>query len=155
MIGIKRGDVGDYRVEVTGVAGQESMVNSAVSKFTVVYGTKPPVLLSVSAPDTLVLSSTETQVFSVSVAVTDSSGLADIRMVFFNSYLPSNAASSGNPFMLYDDGTPGDVTAGDGIYTLTIQLTPAAAKGRYRFEFQAVDYSGLSSNILKHNIYVI
>ncbi len=154
-VAIHRGDVGDYRVEVTGVDGDGRATNRAISKFTVVYGTKPPVLAELFAPDTVALDPVDKKLLILAVRVVDSSGLADIRRVFFNSFLPNNAPASGNPFLMYDDGTHGDATANDGIFTLLVELPPTTQKGRYRFEFQAVDYSNLTSNVLIHHIIVI
>jgi hypothetical protein len=60
---------------------------------------------------------------------------------------------------MYDDGNlsgiSGDDIAGDGIYSIIIQLPPNTQKGKYRFEFQAIDKSNASSNILTHYIYVL
>ena len=42
-------------------------------------------------------------------------------------------------------GTSGDVTAGDGLFTLTILLEASNSAGSKIFEFTAVDRSGLRS----------
>jgi hypothetical protein len=152
-LSMRRGDVGDYRVEVSATDRGGLGSNIAVSKLRVVYGSQPPVLLEVFAPDTLEIQST---VFTavVAVRVTDPSGLGDIKQVFFNSFLPNGQPAQGNPFILRDDGHAGsgDDVAGDGIYSLRISVPPTAMRGVYRFEFRALDYSNLSSNLLIHTI---
>lgn len=152
-LAIRRGDVGDYRVEVHAMDRNGLNSNIAVSKVRVVYGSQPPVIHEVFAPDTLEIQSTA---FTVVVAarVSDPSGLADIKGVFFNSFLPNGQPSQGNPFILQDDGHAGsgDDVAGDGIYSLRITVPPTAMRGVYRFEFRALDYSNLSSNLFIHTI---
>jgi hypothetical protein len=152
-LSMRRGDVGDYRVEVSATDRNGISSNIAVSKLRVVYGSQPPVLLEVLAPDTLEIQPTAFTVI-VAVRVTDPSGLADIKQVFFNSFLPNGQPAQGNPYILLDDGHAGsgDDVAGDGIYSLRISVPPTAMRGVYRFEFRALDYSNLSSNLLIHTI---
>ncbi|MBE0644234.1 MAG: hypothetical protein IH600_09150 [Bacteroidetes bacterium] len=151
----KRGDVGDYRIDVFGTDEWGTELNSGVSKFRLLYGSKAPVILSVNAPDTVDLQ-IQTVVLTLTAEVWDESGLADIKTVYFNSFLPNGRPSSGNPFNLLDDGQPGtgDVTAGDGIFTRKVQMPPDTPKGEYRFEFRALDYSNLSSNVVIHKLIV-
>jgi len=102
----------------------------------------PPVLSNLAAPDTISRSAGKTIVLSVHV--TDPQGLSDIKSVYFNVTKPDGTPADGNPFFMYDDGDEtnhGDKTAGDGIYSLIIIITPQNAKGNYRFDFMAEDYS--------------
>jgi len=151
---MRRGDVGDYRVEVVH-DGPSGSGNMATAKFRVTYGLYPPVLHEVFAPDTLELQ-TQPIFFNIGVKVSDPSGLEDIKQVFFNSFLPDGRPSAGNPFFMKDDGHAGsgDEIAGDGIYSIRVQLPPDSQRGTYRFEFRALDYSNLSSNVLIHRIVV-
>jgi hypothetical protein len=55
---------------------------------------------------------------------------------------------------MQDDGKTGDAVAGDGRFSLTIQITPQNATGTYRFEFQAEDKKGALSNKIVQNINV-
>ncbi len=113
-----------------------------------------PVVSNLFAPDSLTIGSTE-QVITLTVLVQDSNGVRDIKRVFFNSFIPPDEhASSGNPFIMYDDGTNGDVIAGDGRYSLTIKLPTNVPKGKYRWEFQAQDWSGAYSNKIIHYVVV-
>jgi hypothetical protein len=101
-----------------------------------------PELSNLSAPDT-VFRSLELP-FAMTVNVFDPTGQQDIRRVYFNSYKPDGSPSSGNPFLMYDDGNVngnGDQVAGDGIYSIIVQIRATNATGNYRFEFFAEDYS--------------
>ncbi len=130
----------------------------------------PPVLTNLQAPDTIVLAG-QSQQFMLTVMATDSDGVSDISKVFFNSFKPNGAPASGNPFLMYDDGsqniiiqpdfTSGDAVRGDSIYTLTVYINPTdsqgnpTALGTYRFEFQAADRSNALSQKLIKNIQVV
>jgi hypothetical protein len=57
---------------------------------------------------------------------------------------------------MFDDGVSGgDTVANDGIYSLRVSLPPTTVTGTYRFEFQAVDRSAASSNIIVHRLTVL
>jgi hypothetical protein len=113
----------------------------------------PPIVSQLSAPDTV--SRSAAQPFLLSVKAEDPQGSQDIVMVAFNSFKPDGTPSTGNPFILYDDGTQGDPVAGDGIYSLTVTITSQNETGNYRFEFFARDQSGTVSESLIHIITVI
>ncbi len=100
----------------------------------------------------------------VTVKVRDGQSLADIDRVYFDSYLPGGVPSSGNPFMMYDNGLPydpdnpvavGDSVAGDGIYTLSIFLPATASLGTYHFFFYAKDKAGNTTAALPDSILVL
>ncbi|MDX9757879.1 MAG: hypothetical protein RBU27_01855 [Bacteroidota bacterium] len=150
-----RGDVGDYRIDILATDETGLTANNAHAKLRVMFGSKPPRIESVTAPDTVELQS-QNVVFNIAAEVTDPSGLADIKQVFFNSFLPDGRPSSGNPFLLRDDGQPGsgDPVAGDGFYGIRVQMPPGTPTGEYRFEFRALDFSGLSSNVVIHKLIV-
>jgi len=154
-IALSRGDVGDYRVEVTGEDAAGTVSARAFATLRVIYGTKPPVLVELNAPDSVQLQA-QAVTFDMSVLVEDENGLADIKQVFFNSFLPDNSPSSGNPFILRDQGvaSQGDAVAGDGWYSIRVQLPPNAQKGEYEFQFRAVDFSNATSNVIIHKLIV-
>ena len=110
-----------------------------------------PSVFNEVVPDTLVLPSSGDLQVVITIEIQDQQSLADIDSAYFNSYLPSGNPSSGNPFLMYDNGLPfnpsnpvavGDQVANDGIYTLTIFLPFNANPGQYRFEFFARDRVG-------------
>ncbi|MBR9976530.1 MAG: hypothetical protein KFH87_00455 [Bacteroidetes bacterium] len=151
----RRGDVGEYRIDAIATDQSGVTANSAHAKFRVLFGNRPPEIVTVNAPDTVDLQA-ETIYIRMSAEVRDESGLADIKQVFFNSFLPDGRPSSGNPFTLRDDGNPGsgDDIAGDGIFSIIVQMPPATPHGEYRFEFRAIDYSNLTSNVVIHKLIV-
>lgn len=105
-------------------------------------------------PDTVVV--TTTTLILTSVQVDDQNGLNDIEKVYFVVYRP-DGTTNGNQNLLYDDGNlsdHGDQTAGDGIYSLLIRISPSNSKGTYRFEFQAKDRGGKLSNIINHSVLI-
>ncbi len=114
-----------------------------------------PVISNLVAPDTVTVGSDTTEIF-VSVFVSDNSGLSNISSVYFNSYIPPDGhPSSSNPIKLYDDGTHGDITAGDGTYsTLVILPSVGVPRGTFVWDFFAQDKSGVTSNKISHNIVV-
>ncbi|MDQ7064128.1 MAG: hypothetical protein Q9P90_07760 [candidate division KSB1 bacterium] len=118
----------------------------------------PPEIVSISVPDTV--SRSQTGPFVITCTVTDPNGLGDIARVYFNSYFPDGTPSSGNPFLMRDDGKKdqnglGDAVAGDGVYSLTIGIGNTSTLGTFRFEFQAEDKSGQKSEIVVHRITVV
>ncbi|MDH7514836.1 MAG: hypothetical protein QHI48_03015 [Bacteroidota bacterium] len=152
-LSIARGDVGVYRVTVAGEDAMGRQSASIHTTFRVIAGAKAPFFCGLTAPDTVDLPLEGFDIIRLALCVDDSSGRADIKRVLFNSFLPSGKPSSGNPFPMYDDGTHGDITAGDGTYSLDVQLPATAERGRYRFEFFAYDLGNLSA-FLSHTIVV-
>jgi len=153
---IKRVEIGVFMVEIHAEALNGFQSNTVVAPLTVFRGNRPPSLSSLEAPDTLKLAN-QTQLLTLRIRATDPDGLSDVARVIFNTYKPDGSASSGNPFQMYDDGaveTHGDLTAGDGIYSLIITLPSTTQTGIYRFEFQAFDRSNAASATFIHPVLV-
>lgn len=115
---------------------------------------KPPVISDLVAPDTVTV--TDTMSIFMSVKASDPNGLSDIQSVYFITYKP-NGTTNGTQFEMKDDGNTsadGDVKAGDGIYSIIINVTYQNPKGSYRFDFEAEDRSGSISNVISHNIVI-
>ncbi len=150
---------GTYRVDFFVIELSSVSKNVAQHNFTFYNGQEnfPPVISNLTAPDTLHLTD-EIQLVRLAVKVWDPNGLNDIETVYFNTFLPNGNPSSGNPFLMYDDGNMtdnGDEIEGDGIYSRVIQLPPSTPPGIYRFEFEARDREGELSNKIIHNLHVI
>jgi hypothetical protein len=120
----------------------------------------PPVVSNLIAPDTLTQQDTSSVLIVVSIAASDSNGKSDIQMVYYNSFLPDGTPSKQNPILMFDDGDSnhGDAAAGDGIYSIIVQLPPknvsAVPKGIFRWEFQARDRAGIIGNVITHNVVI-
>lgn len=154
VVPIHRGDVGSYRVLVEGQDDRGNAINPIFTTFNVVFGNNPPSFCGLSAPDTVELPTSGFRVLHLEICVRDASGLGDIKRVFFNSFKPNGEAARDNPYLMYDDGTHGDRVAGDGQFSIDVQLPFDSQKGTYRFEFYAYDLSKLQSNVVIHNVYV-
>jgi hypothetical protein len=114
----------------------------------------PPLVMDLQAPTTISRNAVP-NTYILSVRAADPNAPCDgIRRVFFNVFQPNGNASTGNPFSMRDDGQQGDAVAGDGRYSLGIQITPQNALGNYRFEFQAEDQKGAPSAKFVHTISV-
>jgi hypothetical protein len=114
-----------------------------------------PQILKVTAPDTVQLPASGDKSFTLAATVIDPDDNRDIKEVIFNTFKPDGSPSGGNPFKMYDDGTSGDATANDFIFSLQIFITSQNSPGNYRFEFLAKDYSDLISDKMIHIITVI
>jgi len=113
----------------------------------------PPIVKNVQAPDTLIVPLSDTLKISLSVEAIDADGQSDILSVFFNTFRPDGSPSANNPFLMFDDGNivgNGDLVKGDGIFSRIIILPPGTTKGKYRFDFQAIDKSNEISNVISH-----
>lgn len=109
-----------------------------------------PRILNITSPDSIEVGEPKSS-FLITAEAADSNGLSDINEVFFKVVRP-DGTSNGNKFMLYDNKTNGDATAGDGIYSSYFDVYPTNTKGVYTFNFQAKDRSGKLSNIISHQI---
>lgn len=144
---------GRYRLRLQGIDRNGSLSNILVSDLHVDLPDGPPVIFNLSAPDTI--SRLDNEPFVITVQASDPMGLGDIEQVFFNVTVPGGGEAAGNPFAMYDDGTTGDETAGDGIYSLMVIINIENSTGDYRFDFQARDSAGALSNTLTHTITVV
>jgi hypothetical protein len=137
------------------VAGSMSLAENKVVTVELTKASNvPPRVSDLNAPTTISRSATP-NTYTLSIRATDANGPCDgLARVFFNTFLPNGNPSSGNPFLMRDDGRQGDAVAGDGRYSLTIEITPQNATGNYRFEFQAEDKKGAPSNKITQTITV-
>jgi len=116
---------------------------------------QPPLVSDLVAPATISRSAVPNTYLMSIMAQDPEAGCGDaLTRVFFNSFLPSGSPATGNPFLMRDDGQGGDAVAGDGRYSLTIQITSQNATGTYRFDFQAEDQFNNLSNKVSHAITV-
>lgn len=156
------------------VYGKYSIQYSAVDKdgyasttfnlpLSVIFSTNhTPVVSNFIAPDTIFVPTSETDLITVSVQVTDQEGLSDIKIVRMTIVDPNNN-SIRSILRLYDDGgsvnvpeyniPSGDATAGDGRYTLVIPVPTGTFRNINRdFNVFAIDQSDESSNIITKRV---
>lgn len=148
---IKNTDVGTmlFQFSITTVSGNSSNLvqQSLLIQRNVNH---PPVILNITLPDTVVLPAHDSLLIAITAKVSDPDGLGDIAEVFFYSL---NSTDPAQKFGMYDDGgrvfpNDGDVTAGDGIYTIIVKIvdTPLVRQiGTFHFEFHAVDKESASA----------
>jgi hypothetical protein len=142
----------DYNIEFFVRNLNDRVQKVAVHKFFYDNGqfNADPVIENIFAPDTIVVQDPKS-VFVVVAEVTDSNGVNDITNVWFSTLRP-DSTSSGARLYLNDLGIDGDEIAGDGKYSIIVEVTPANSKGTYRFDFQAQDRRQSLSEIVSYNI---
>jgi len=134
-----------------------------------------PIILSISASDTIFLPDSGSVIFElVEAEVHDANSLDDIRRVGFVSYHVDDSTflNEGNIINLYDDGseviiyepnfTSGDVKANNGTYSFRIAVfgpgnpDPAlqTKTGTFDWIFEAMDMSNTYSDTVIHRIIV-
>lgn len=159
QVSIPAGAVGMYPVTVVAADSRGAMSNRLVGRLDVEGSGAPPTILEVDAPERITRPAAGEPPVPITLVahVTDPDGAANIARV----QVVANGTAT---LLLCDDGgqgscnvgfgSSGDETAGDGRYTLTIQLTSANAPGTNVFVFQARDRSGLDSETVERTIIV-
>lgn len=100
--------------------------------------------------------------FPFSIFAEDLNGLPDIDSVYYQLFDPNGNliknSENISKFPMFDDGNTsinGDVTSGDGTFTVVLRFPKTVEIGDWEFRFKAVDKAGLNSNniinILKVN----
>jgi hypothetical protein len=142
----------DYNIEYYVKNSSNNTQKVAIHKFLYDNGqfNSAPVIENVFAPDTIIVESPKS-IFRVIAEVSDSNGAQDISNVWFTSTRP-DGSSSGSKIFLNDLGLEGDEVAGDGKFSLIVEVTPANTKGTYRFDFQAQDRRQTLSEIFSYSI---
>ena len=149
--------IGDYNVKfsVTGFDDVNRQVATGSFFFNNGQDNVAPVIANTFIdPDTVVVN-IPTVLFT-SVDATDPNGASDISEVYFVVHRPDGTSNNSKVF-LFDDGNiteHGDQVAGDGTYSLLIQVDQSNQKGTYRFEFRAKDRIGDLSNIINHFVLI-
>ncbi len=152
---LPRGTGGSVRFEFYAIeAGDTSSATDSLS-----LANLRPVILSVSAADTLALPQVgDAKLDTLRAAVADPDGLEDIRRVSFTMLKPDSTLShDGQPFFLEDNGNKdqwGDYLAGDGVYSIIISIVSTNDTGRYVYRFTAQDYNGGVSDTVRHTVMV-
>jgi hypothetical protein len=155
---IERSAAGRYRVRFEATTDAGASGNAIEHTLKIGRRNSPPVLHSVSVPDSVTLPTNDTLFVQFTATVSDSDGLGDIREMAFRRISPPDPTK----FFMKDDGgldppieigppgagirvRSGDDVAGDGRYSFLIPITPSAVRRTNVFLFQAVDSFGDTS----------
>lgn len=91
--------------------------------------------------------------YPVSASVAVRSTMQEASQTLLATVLRPGSASTVLQITLRDNGSPPDLTAGDGIFSGTIQFSLTRAQaGNYRIRFSATTADGLSSNTLEKTL---
>lgn len=147
-----RAEAGRFTVRFTAVDELGIRGNAIEKPLVLTRRNSPPAVSGLVAPDTVTLPTLGSTLLTMSIAVSDSDGYGDIRDVYFRNLDSDNPLQR---FFLRDDGgtrqpPTGDERAGDGRFSIIIQLPSSAARRDYRFAFQATDVPGDTSASIVH-----
>jgi len=146
-----------FRLEAEDKAGAKSKAKIVTIRG-VFQNPQAPTLSNLVAPDTVQIDPSNVVQIVMTIDVFDPQGLSDIKFVRFRSFLPNGNEATDSPFDLSDDGNTavtGDESAGDGTFSILINLPPGTTPGNFLFIFQAEDKSGEQSNVIEHTLTVI
>lgn len=147
---------GNYNVKYFAALqdGSEKLVAQQVLIYDNGQSNIPPVISDVVVnPDTVV--ATGPVAIQTSVNVVDQNGQNDIAKVYFIVYKPDSTTNN-SQVELFDDGSlqHGDQAAGDGTFSLIIQVDQTNMKGTYIFKFRAIDRGGKLSNEINKEVVI-
>jgi len=157
---ISEGASGVYQVVVFAADTGERISNRIFGSVLLTAGSEPPVITQIDIPATLTRPSTGQPPITATIVahVNDPDGqdnILGVEVVVNGGTVTLNLCDDGSQGTCNSgSGVSGDVVAGDGLYTLTIQLTSLNSPGNYLFEFTAVDRSGLRSAPITKTIVV-
>lgn len=142
---VAQGDTGAFEIEFSASdkSGATSQTLTAILLIRAGVGESAPVILDIIASSTAPIDSA-VFFYKIAALVSDGDGLSDIDSVFVEFFPPSNPTPNITK-RLYDDGTNGDDTAGDGVFTNSFESSIFKDLVSYFFRVQAVDKSGNAS----------
>jgi len=141
---VARGASGLYTVEAVAVGrdGRAGGRASAVLRFAI-EPLGPPTIASVTLnPPVVTVPASGAVSLRIVASVSDPDGLVNV------GYVALQPAGGGAQFPMSDSGTfgqTGDATAGDGAYTVTLQVGAGTPPGEFPFEVVARDREGLNA----------
>ncbi len=115
-----------------------------------------PYISNLVAPNSVIINPNAPTRLRITLDVRDPQNTpdgSDIVLVKFHSFLPSGLEADNSPTPLFDhgNGAEGDRVAGDGIYSVFINLpATGVTPGDFRFVFSAQDRAGAESNVIEH-----
>lgn len=155
---LTRPQTGTYRIQVTARDRNNLRSNTFETPIVLTRNNTAPLLdeQTLIAPDTVTRPATGSSTFFVSIAASDADGIQDIREVYL-----LNLQTQNRTFLL-DDGnvtqpggiSSGDLLAGDGVFSVTLQLPSTIPPGAYPFLLQATDTFRDTSNSVPYTLIV-
>ncbi len=113
-----------------------------------------PQLVGVNSPDTVRIPASGTLLIQITATATHRNGVGFIREV-----LATRTDNRSITFQLLDDGDrnglSGDLIAGDGTFTATLQVPSTNSPAVRTFEYQAIDRNNTRSNVISRRIVFI
>lgn len=158
-LSLPRGLAGTFPVVAFASDAEGRISNRAVGTLMVEGGADPPIITGVDLPATVTRPGPGEPPVTITITATvdDPDGLGNVLRV---ETLVNGSAT----FLLCDDGgsgtcnpgfgSSGDQVAGDGVFTLTIQIESSNAPGVNEFVFTAFDRTGLESEPVTRTITV-
>lgn len=148
---------------MTLMAVDRAGLKSAPVTAALVIGNGAPQLSDLSAPEVVSRPASGNIGYLVTITVEEPQGMEDISRVLLRAYNPDGSGFNNNPFVMYDNGLPldisrwdlgyrGDQIARDGIWSMTIIFDPGKALGPYRLTFMAEDWVGNQSVMVTHQL---
>lgn len=151
-------DAGLYTVILFAIDPEGGVSNQVRGLLRITAEGAPPVIEEVDVPEEVQIPPPgETRQLKLAAVVSDPDGLANILRVEMRP-------NGGSAILLCDDGgqlpcgpfpNSGDETAGDGRYTITVQIGSNNQPGVNVFAFQAFDRFGERSEVVTRNVRVV
>lgn len=158
-LALPRGLAGTFPVVAFAADEEGRQSNRAVGTLIVDGGAEPPVITEVDLPATVQRPAQGEPPVTITITATveDPDGLGNVLRV-------ETVVNGSATLLLCDDGgsgtcnpgfgSSGDAVAGDGVFTLTIQIESSNALGVNEFVFTAFDRAGLESESVTRTITV-
>jgi hypothetical protein len=156
---LTRAQAGRYQVQASAIDRQGSRSNSLAKQLQLTRRNSVPSLFDlVVVPETLTIAPLDSALLRMSIAASDSDGLADIAEVYWKS---PDGQNPDFKFPMKDDGglsigqPSGDPVAGDGIFSFRqwIKDSPTI-RGTYRLLFKAADSMGDTSSTILYSLVI-
>jgi hypothetical protein len=141
-----RTEGGDYRCEVRATDSGQLESNALGLRLSLLLKSTPPAL-GIPGLRLLAQHGADSLLFGLTIGVSDSNGYGTVRDVTVRA----RASRDSSVKSMFDDGQRihGDVTAGDGTYSLQMWVRPVSQAPDLVFEFNASDIDGLKANTVQ------
>ncbi len=154
---VTRAQAGSWQIRVSAIDDRGASSNFLSGRFRLARRNAAPWIFGLNAPDSLTRPTVGSFLFFMAISAADSDGLTDIQQVYFRNL---DSPSQQRIFLLDDGGvlhngiTSGDSLAGDGRFSVIVQLPDTVSARTFHFQFQAADSFGDTSASLIHSLTV-